>query len=347
MTAFDLSPDAPALQPAYIRLMCEVVHRKGIELDSALRDAGLVSRESLQSRESPVSVQQLCSLLNAARQAGFDDRLALEVGALLQVSAHGAMGHAVVASPSLDAALTAVGRYASIRNRAAQFVYRSGARSGVLEVLERVDLGASRIFVMTCMAITIAQVASAVHAGDSALQEVSLPFPRPAWADALAARLRSNCTFGATCLSFRWNKADLLQANATADPQAYGDAIRTCEQQLGALLARPMTQQVEETLLAKEHAWPELQEVAAHHLISARTLIRRLKEEGTSFQVLRDTLRAQRAEFFLKQTHLSVEEIAHRLGYQDSSNFSRSFRRWFKSTPGQMRLQHRAPESTP
>jgi AraC-like DNA-binding protein len=34
-----------------------------------------------------------------------------------------------------------------------------------------------------------------------------------------------------------------------------------------------------------------------------------------------------------------VEEIAARLGYQDTRNFSRSFRRWHGSTPSAVRRQ--------
>jgi AraC-like DNA-binding protein len=82
--------------------------------------------------------------------------------------------------------------------------------------------------------------------------------------------------------------------------------------------------------------------VARHHLMSPRTLIRHLKVEGTHFQALRDELRAQRAEFYLTRTSLPIEEIAHRLGYQDTSNFSRSFRRWFTMTPGGLRQAARA-----
>ena len=314
MHTFKLSQDAPILQPAYIRLMCEVVHKKGVNLDVALHAAGLGNREALQTREALISLRQLNELLLAARAEGFDDRLALDVGALLQVSAHGALGHAVIASPNLDIALHAVGRFASIRNRAAHFVYRSGTQVGRLEVQERVDLGAARGFLMTCMAITVAQVASAVHGGDNALQEVGLPFARPSWANALEARLSCPCSFEAACLSFRWNAVDLHSPNSMSDPRAFGEALRTCEQQLSTHLAQPFAQQVRENLLAREEHWPELQEVAALHCISGRTLIRRLKEEGTRFQELRDSLRSQRAEFYLTQTSLSVEEVAHRLG---------------------------------
>ena len=341
MTGFTLGPGAPVLQPAYVRLMCEVVHRKGIDLDHALHAAGLESRKALQSREALVSVHQLSELISVARLAGFDDRLALNVGALLQVSAHGPLGYAAMASPDLHSALLAVARFATIRNRGMYFVYRSGPHNGVLEAHEQVDLGRARVFLMTCIAITIAHVAAAVHAGESALLEVELPFVRPVWAPALEAALQCRCTFGATCLRFRWSAQDLHTANPTSDAKAFGEALRMCEQHLSAQQSQSVAMHVRETLLAKENTWPELKEVAALLQMSARHLIRRLKHEGTSFQVLRDALRAQRAEFYLTQTQLTIEEIAHRLGYQDTSNFSRSCRRWFDVTPGELRAGSR------
>ena len=337
MTSFDLGIDTPVLQPAYVRLLCEALRKKGLDLSGTLDEVGLGNWAALQGREALLSVHQISAVVSAARAAGFDDRLALEVGALLQVSVHGPLGYAVVASPHLLAALQAVHRYASIRNAAMQFVFRNGPTHGILSVRERVDLGPSRTFLLTCVALTIAQVAAAVHAGESSLQAVTLPFPRPVWAEQLEARMRCPCQFDAAYLGYRWTAEDLARPNSTADPQAFGDAMRSCEQQLNALQSQTVSQKVRAYLLAHESTWPELQEVARRFLVSPRTLIRRLKDEGSSFQALRDELRAERAEFYLTRTGLPIDEIAHRLGYRDTSNFSRSFRRWFAMTPGQMR----------
>ena len=71
--------------------------------------------------------------------------------------------------------------------------------------------------------------------------------------------------------------------------------------------------------------------------LSPRTLIRRLKDEGSAYQQLLDAVRQERAGWYLAHTRLSVEEIAARLGYADTSNFSRTYRRWFGRTPSQAR----------
>jgi len=77
--------------------------------------------------------------------------------------------------------------------------------------------------------------------------------------------------------------------------------------------------------------------VAARCGISPRTLIRRLHADGATFQQLLDAARQQRALWMLVHTAETMEEIASRLGYVDTSNFSRTVRRWFGATPREVR----------
>lgn len=68
--------------------------------------------------------------------------------------------------------------------------------------------------------------------------------------------------------------------------------------------------------------------------LQPRTLQRRLKQAGTSFEQLIDKLRKER---FSELIHLhdgpSLTQIAHLLGYSESSVLNRSCRRWFGCTP--------------
>lgn len=64
-----------------------------------------------------------------------------------------------------------------------------------------------------------------------------------------------------------------------------------------------------------------LKQVAERLHLSERTLQRQLAKEQTSFQLLVAEVRRKQAEFLLKQQHLSIEQIAERLGYADISHF--------------------------
>jgi len=67
--------------------------------------------------------------------------------------------------------------------------------------------------------------------------------------------------------------------------------------------------------------------------LSARTLSRRLVEEGTSFRVIRDQVRSQLAAALMSDASVSIAEVAFFLGYAEPAPFHRSFKRWTGKTP--------------
>jgi AraC-like DNA-binding protein len=67
--------------------------------------------------------------------------------------------------------------------------------------------------------------------------------------------------------------------------------------------------------------------------LSQRSLQRKLSERGTTFRQVVDDTRKQLAEQYLKDSMLSVSEIAYLLGFAEVSSFSRAFRRWTGQAP--------------
>jgi len=81
-------------------------------------------------------------------------------------------------------------------------------------------------------------------------------------------------------------------------------------------------------------------EAAARGLaMSPRTLQRRLSEEGTSFDILREEMRKHAAETFLADRTLSVGEVAFLLGFSEPGAFHRAFKRWHNTTPDAFRKE--------
>jgi AraC-like DNA-binding protein len=79
--------------------------------------------------------------------------------------------------------------------------------------------------------------------------------------------------------------------------------------------------------------------VAADLCLHPRTLHRRLKVEGKSFDGIRDEVRRDVALSYLQQTDLALPLIAEKLGYAEHSVLSRSCFRWFSASPSQVRSQ--------
>lgn len=77
---------------------------------------------------------------------------------------------------------------------------------------------------------------------------------------------------------------------------------------------------------------------AAHALGYAPTSFRRqLQREGCSYQQLKDAVRAAQARDDLLHTTLSIDAIAVRAGFAETSNFHQAFKRWYGVTPASLR----------
>jgi AraC-like DNA-binding protein len=77
-----------------------------------------------------------------------------------------------------------------------------------------------------------------------------------------------------------------------------------------------------------------LDDIASNFNISPRTLQRKLKEEGISFQQIADEARKTLAINYLKAGSYPVKEISCMLGYNELSAFTRTFKRWTGRAPG-------------
>lgn len=67
--------------------------------------------------------------------------------------------------------------------------------------------------------------------------------------------------------------------------------------------------------------------------LSRRTLLRKLRNEGTSFEETLDDLRKELSLSYLHEARTSLKEIAYLLGFSDPSSFFRAHKRWYGCAP--------------
>ena len=80
---------------------------------------------------------------------------------------------------------------------------------------------------------------------------------------------------------------------------------------------------------------------------SPRSLQRRLREEGTSYQEVFDDVRREAAESYLRGSSLSCSEVGYLLGFSEPAAFTRAFKRWRGATPLEWRRESRFSSSSP
>ncbi|GAB3100627.1 AraC family transcriptional regulator [Aestuariicella hydrocarbonica] len=79
--------------------------------------------------------------------------------------------------------------------------------------------------------------------------------------------------------------------------------------------------------------FPSLPMLAKQLHLSPQTLHRRLKQEGTSYQRIKDNLRRDLALQKLVREKHSVNDIAEVLGFSEARSFTRAFRQWTGLSP--------------
>jgi AraC-like DNA-binding protein len=104
----------------------------------------------------------------------------------------------------------------------------------------------------------------------------------------------------------------------------------------GSLAAR-----VRKTLRALPmSAWPGSGDMAQRLHVAEATMRRHLKQEGYTYQSIKDDLRRDLAIAALQRGSQSIAEVATALGFAEPSAFHRAFRKWTGMRPADYRAAH-------
>lgn len=311
--------------------LVDVAEALGVARDRLLGRWGVTETE-LTDPERWLDLPTLRRWVAITRRVSGEEALGLFLGARMQASNHGSLGFAAMTAPTIGAALEVARRFVPTRTHAlALDVQRDGDRAAVT-LEERADFGEARDVVLVALVVGIWRIGQALT-GRALSGDVDFAFSAPPYAARFGALAPGRVRFDrpVTRLVF---EAELLELPLVmADPAAHRRACAQCEEQLQALSPR-WTDRVGDALRASPP--PALADVARALGVSARTLKRRLRDEGTSFGTVRARSLGARAQRLLERG-ASLDECAEALGYCDAASFGRAFKRWTGRSPGAAR----------
>ena len=102
--------------------------------------------------------------------------------------------------------------------------------------------------------------------------------------------------------------------------------------------------QIERVFLKNSHGrptFPKAEALAEQLRISPLTLYRRLLQEGTSYQKIKDNIRREIAIDKLVNKQLSVDEVSELVGFEEPRSFTRAFKQWTGLSPRNYCKYHR------
>lgn len=279
-------------------------------------------------------------LLDCAATYLNDPQLGLHLGQTITPRHLGVLGYVVMASQNLGEAMARLHRYQRLIYDVTPLEVRA-SRTAVELVWDAehgrpgplVDETAITALLHVCRQLTGVQLAPS---------SVSFINQTPARARDYEDYFKCPVRFEQAETVIRLEAATLTQPLLTADPAM----LTMLEEQADALLARlptqsPLVDEVRRRIgrLLPEHN-PKIATVAANMQLSVRTLQRLLSDAGTSYLKEVAAVRREVAERYLRETNLSLVDIALLLGYSEHSAFTRSFIRWTGMSPMEYRREN-------
>ncbi len=331
-----------SISPVYARLVLREVMRRGIDPSPLFANTGL-DPDTLQ-HGGDIAMQDFLQILRAGDKLLDEEPLGFILGQQLHVLAMGPVGAAIASAPNLRAGLQALESFTRLHASYVDIGAHSTLKGMTVTILYQHDTGDVEHFhTQTAMALLqqYIEIMTGTRCSDVHFR---LAIPESENKAAYITALHGQVSFDAEAnqieIPHRWLDAPSPFYHPELWRQAQMTLSRDLKGQLEAENAS-FTQHISGLLRTSEPPLPDLGDVAFDLNVSQRTLNRRLQAEDTSFRQLKSEALARWAKQYLRETEHSVEAIAEELGYTDTANFRRAFRKTVGCSPIEYREQTR------
>lgn len=266
--------------------------------------------------------------------------LGLEAGLRYRSTTLGALGYALVSSSTVREALDISIRYL---NPLYGCLFLSPEEEGnelrfvVEDALAPADVRQFLVEQAIAAIYTVTREVVGFPGAKFRIGELTLRFPRPVYAERFSVLGSRSIVFDAPRNSIVEDRAmlelPLPQRNEVARDfclSQYVDQVSlgSCRESLKVF--------VRQYLLKGPGRMPAMEEMASCFAMTARTLRRRLEDEGTSYRELVGKVLLDQADELLRAGS-SVDMVASRLGFSEAASFIRAYKRRTGDTPGRNR----------
>lgn len=303
------------------------------------------TRHTRQTRASVTQQQRMPlddfnTLLSNALSLSGDRGLGLRFGRHSNLLALGESGLAGLAAPNLLEALRALCDFSRLQADYMTMDIEVGLEQLSFRVREHEAIGNTRRTQHEVMILTIQNILEMVL-GNAFTQGIYyFSYPEPAYSERYGEVYHSPCQFGAEETGVDLPRSLIDFPSPFYDPVLWEQGRSRCValmQELNDSYSQLHSHHILMTLRSQVPPLPNLKAIAQSMHLSERTLIRRLSDEGYTYRQLQNTVLQEWAHHYLRETDLSVDAIALQLGYQDSANFRRAFKKWQGCSPSEYR----------
>lgn len=324
-----MASDRYVINPAWRALLLDV----GVSATNVLRRASLPA-DLLARTPLTMSVDEFHGFWMALEEEADDPNLPLAIAGALRTEVFQPPIFAALCSPNLQVAAE---RIAAHKPLVGPLRLEVEASPDGLRLDPRwpagVDVPRTLVHAELLFWVALARIGTRADIGPRAITAPHPPADPDAYLDFLGVPVRP----GEPSITF--SRMDAVRPFLTADEAMWEFFAPELRRRLSELDASASTaDRVHAALLELLPAGgATMQGVARELTMSARTLQRRLRDEGTTFQAVLTETRESLARHYLTQSTMPAAEISFLLGYEDTNSFYRAFQGWTGQTPQHVR----------
>lgn len=342
LPAVSVNPAGVTLVGSYIAAIIRALEARGIAMVDILKAAG-VEQVPLNDPLTRVPLASLRGVLDAAVELTRDPYIGLYAARFLHATNLHALGFAMLASGSLRELLRRLTRY-----------YRFLSGNAQPEVVETDD-DARLEFILTGPSPPLSGDVFGLflvnlirELSDGKIGPIRVEMHRAAPPD---SGIRHSDAFGCpvhfgfpyTSIVFNRSALDIPFNGGSSELAEYNERIVVTY--LAKLERNDIRMRVRALLLQDLPAGGVTKDGIAKKLfMSPRTLQVKLANNDTTFQEIVNETRFALARGYIDNSSMSITEVAYMLGFSDTSNFTRAFRRWTGVSPSAYVARRRDPE---
>jgi AraC-like DNA-binding protein len=334
------------IPPTVLAGVVEIGQRQGLPVGAWCDGTGVTPAQLVASGTVKVSFRQAVAILRRALRAMPGRPLGMQVGGRDVLLTFGILGTAVQSCATVADAM-AVG--VELHQAAGSLLDIDAEVTGadvVMELHERAPEPELLAFLCEEAFCSTLVLIRSVFGVDVSPKYIELAYPAPSYVQEYRHFFRCPVHTGAVANRMVFDSSVLAETFPAHNELTRSVAVDACRRLLELEGPRPDITVAIEALLNQNLRRPMTMADAAQQLhVSERTLRRQLADAGERFSAVRDRLRERRATFLLLESTMTVDAIAHEVGFSDGREFRRTYLRWTGHPPTHQRRGRRAHRS--
>jgi len=341
-----VGPDEKVYPVTKLATVADALLSEGATLADALGGTRL-SKDDLSTPATRVSLSQILECYRNAGRLARDPDFPYRAGLRFHVSTYGMYGFAILSCVDFRQTMRFAVEYHRLATPTADISFSEQDGYAIWDVAPLAHLGVDTALYRFLVEL---QIAAHISLHRDVMDPAFAPKVVRLAYGAASEAARYSALFGCDVLLAQPQNQLVFDAKWLDETPRLGNELtyatltKLCDELLEDFqLNTGLAGKVREILL-RNLARPVSFEAAASRLaMTPRTLRRKLQEEKTSYRDLIDELRMRLAVKYLRDTQLTIEDIAASLGFSESANFRRAFRRWTAKAPQEFRRRPDGP----